>query len=252
MPDVLTATLDPEWLTRHPDPFLELHLGAGHGHRLWSDDTATVVHVPRGDRQALVAVGDPTAVSQVLGVAIAALAADGHDSVRLSVPAAAYDRIDQQWRQTEPSAWEWMWTRSLIGYDQGLGAAGSVAWLDSDELWGVAELLDRHSPRAHARPGDPSVIRWAGVRIDGVLVAAGALTTSEAGVAHLRGIVTAPAARDRGLGTAITAFLTAAALKRDDVVTLGMYSDNDVARGLYERLGYRRSHEWRSAPVQLR
>jgi len=103
-----------------------------------------------------------------------------------------------------------------------------------------------HSPRAHARPGDDGVRGWAGVRRDDRLVAAGALCASPSGTPHLRAIVSHLEHRGAGHGAAVTAYLTEAGL-RESPVSLGMYSDNDVARRMYHRLGYTTSHRWVSS-----
>ncbi|MGH3327318.1 MAG: GNAT family N-acetyltransferase, partial [Streptomycetales bacterium] len=73
----------------------------------------------------------------------------------------------------------------------------------------------------------------------GRLVACGADTASPAGVAHLAPIATLPEARGRGLGTAVTAWMTRRVLADEPLCTLAMYADNDGARRLYRRLGYR-------------
>ena len=49
----------------------------------------------------------------------------------------------------------------------------------------------------------------------------------------------------------MTAFLTEAGLRESTVVTLGMYSDNHVARRVYHRLGYTTSHRWVSSHARL-
>ncbi len=76
------------------------------------------------------------------------------------------------------------------------------------------------------------------------------LHRTAAGAGHLTGIVVDPAHRGQGLGTAVTAGLTRAAIERParmpGVSTLGMYSDNDSARPLYRRLGYRSAHAFSS------
>jgi predicted GNAT family acetyltransferase len=67
------------------------------------------------------------------------------------------------------------------------------------------------------------------------------------GVPHLASIATLPAVRGRGLGEAVTSSLTRAALLAGrPVVTLGMYSDNAVARRLYQRLGFGDVRHWSS------
>ena len=92
---------------------------------------------------------------------------------------------------------------------------------------------------------------WAGVRREGRLVATSALCSTTSGTPHLRSIVTHPDQRGQGLGGAVTAALTLRGLQDSPVVTLGMYSDNDVARRIYHRLGYQTSHRWVSSLARL-
>ena len=82
-------------------------------------------------------------------------------------------------------------------------------------------------------------------------MAAGALTRAPPAPRTSRAIVTRPDQRGHGLGAAVTAYLTDAGLRSGPVVTLGMYSDNEVARRLYHRLGYVTSHRWASSRARL-
>lgn len=69
-------------------------------------------------------------------------------------------------------------------------------------------------------------------------------------VAHLRAIATHPDHRGRGLGADITAAVTRRGLDAGaPAATLGMYSENDVARRLYERLGFRVGQAFASCDV---
>lgn len=133
--------------------------------------------------------------------------------------------------------WEWFVTEAAPPVEP---AEASVAWLDDGDITEVRALLDRSSPRHDVRPGEPGVRRWCGVRDeDGRLVAVAAHTEHTAGIPHLASIATAPEHRGRGLGAGVTAWLTRMLLAEGaPMVTLGMYSDNDVARRVYERLGY--------------
>ena len=119
-------------------------------------------------------------------------------------------------------------------------------WLaDDDEL---LALLERASPRRMASPGDPHVLRWCGIRdASGALVACAAEVDDMANAPHLAGVAVAPEARSRGLGRAITAWLTRQLLAEGHpLVTLGMYADNEPARRAYRAIGYRDTHHWSS------
>lgn len=115
----------------------------------------------------------------------------------------------------------------------------------------ISELLDAGNVDAHARPGEPGIHSWLGVSDDLGLACVGALTVTENGGAHLRAITTAPRARRRGLGSAVSAALTRRGLREvSPEVTLGVYSDNAPALELYSRLGYSRVHRLVSAAVR--
>lgn len=122
---------------------------------------------------------------------------------------------------------------------------------DTDE---VAALLTASSPTASALPGDAKVARWFGSRDrSGALLACVADTTSAAGVGHLSSIAVAPAARGRGLGSAVTAALARRLLAEGcDLVTLGMYADNSAGRALYDALGFTDDHRFTSGPLLVR
>lgn len=89
--------------------------------------------------------------------------------------------------------------------------------------------------------------QWVGAR-DGTgrVVACGVLEPNRAGYPILSGITVHPGHRGRGLGLAVTAYLTRAAVATAGVCTLSLYSDNDVARRVYGGLGYGEVHAWSS------
>jgi GNAT superfamily N-acetyltransferase len=117
----------------------------------------------------------------------------------------------------------------------------------------VGALLAASSPRASAQPGHEAVRRWVGLREAGVLLACAADTSSVAGVGHLSSIAVHPDARSKGLGRTVTAAL-ARRLFDDgcEVVTLGMYADNDPGRAMYDALEFRDEHRFTSGPLEVR
>ncbi|QGN57087.1 GNAT family N-acetyltransferase [Nostocoides sp. HKS02] len=140
--------------------------------------------------------------------------------------------------------WEWMYAVSpppLVAAESRLVALGP------DDLGDLQDLLGSANPRTDARPFAYPGQVWVGVRTDsGRLVACGVREPSLAGYPILSGITVDPAHRGTGLGLAVTAYLTRAAVAQAGVCTLGMYSDNDVARRVYRGLGYRGDHRWAS------
>ncbi|GAA5163567.1 GNAT family N-acetyltransferase [Ornithinimicrobium tianjinense] len=115
---------------------------------------------------------------------------------------------------------------------------------DAQELLAFAHA---HNPRVWTRIGDGEVVRWLGVRdAAGQLLAVGGAEQEGSGVPHLAGILTATHARGQGWGETVTAALTRWSVAEHGVCTLGMFSDNDVARRIYGRLGYRTARAWHS------
>lgn len=141
--------------------------------------------------------------------------------------------------------WEWMWATTVpapLPGEESLVLLDDAA--DADELRAFSH---EHNPRVWTRIGEGVMSRWVGVRDeDGGLLAVGGAETERSGVPHLAGILTATHARGRGLGELVSAGLTRWALAEHGVCTLGMFSDNDVARRLYARLGYRTARAWHS------
>ena len=117
----------------------------------------------------------------------------------------------------------------------------SPGWssLDEADLPEIRGLLDVANPRTDARPFELPDQQWVGARDEsGRLVACGVREPNVAGWPALSGITVHPDERGTGLGLAVTAYLTREAVRERGVCTLGMYSDNDVARRVYHGLGY--------------
>ena len=140
--------------------------------------------------------------------------------------------------------WDWMWTTApppaVPGEDR-------VEPLDEGCLDELTAFLAEHSPRTHGQPFARPGQRWVGVRDEGGrLLACGASEPSEAGTPTLAGIATDSRRRRCGLGTAVSASLTRAAVGGHGACALGMYADNAPARRVYERLGFVTGARWRS------
>jgi RimJ/RimL family protein N-acetyltransferase len=231
------------------DRFLRWQVTPAGFQEAWLADGAVVVHRIREGRPQLIALGEPAELGHLLDAAAAELPASqlSDGEVRLTVESRAVGWIGPALRLDEERAsrWEWMWT---VEQPPPVPGEEEVRWVDDIEQ--VSALLRDEYPEAHGRPGDPDIRGWAGRFVAGNLVATGALADLDTGVAHLRSITTAVAARGRGHGAAVSAFLTRAGLaSHPPAVTLGLYSDNAVARRLYARLGYRPSHALVSGPV---
>jgi len=190
----------------------------------------------------LMSLGEPTAVAALM----ADLAPELRDRQRVTLPRGTSPLLPA-WLGLSGTDWDFRWTAAPPPPQPGEELAVPV----EDDA--VAPLLAAASPTASAQPGDPAVRRWVGVEQDGRLLACAADTSATTGVGHLSSIAVHPAARGRGLGSAVTAALTRQLLAQGcDVVTLGMYADNSAGRALYDRLGFVDSHRFTSGPLAVR
>ena len=176
----------------------------------------------------------------------------------ISVPQAYAGELAEAFDLGPGGEWDWMWTTqhppaSIPGEEH------LVVLDDTRDAEEIAALSTVHSPRGEGDPGTGRTQLWLGLRSsagthprlgpDGELVAVGAMQSLESGAPHLAGIVTHVEHRGRGLGRAVTAGLTRAAITTYGVCTLGMYSDNPPARAIYVGLGYRTAYAWHSRRI---
>lgn len=269
-----TATAGPA----QPDPLLLWHVDATAVLGAWRCGRAAGVRTTRGGRPYLLVTGEPGSAAALTAAVLAE-----HRVERVTLPAGTVPHLVARWPGTAERLhggddWEFFWTRSaptpeVPGEDRaqvldvgapetdlaGTGAAGAGGTGDARDL---DALLDAANPRSSARPGDGHVRLWMGIRErqllgragPGDLVACVASTVEGNGVVpHLAAVATHPSARGRGYGSAVTAAVTRRLLEHgEDVVTLGMYSDNDVARRMYTRLGWTMSNACSSRLVRSR
>ncbi|MBC7638866.1 MAG: GNAT family N-acetyltransferase [Rhodoferax sp.] len=170
------------------------------------------------------------------------------EPVRVTVPRGTLGVLGDGVRVGDGADWDWFRTdvRPVPAADE-----ERVVTVADDGA--VRTLLAAASPRHSAVPGDDEIRRWVGVQADdGTLLACAAHTEAVPGVPHLASIATHPSARGQGLGALVTGALTRRLLDEGfPAGTLGMYADNDVARRMYLRLGYRCDHEWSSRAIVL-
>ncbi len=137
--------------------------------------------------------------------------------------------------------WDLMWAEQLPPHQP---AQDSVVPLP--DAAGVPDeinaLLDLAMPDSAVRPGHPASPQWYGIRDQGILVACAADRSSHhptpTPVGMVGGVAVHPDFRGRGYGAAVSAAITAALLRRFDMVMLGVWPDNDSAIRIYRRLGY--------------
>ncbi len=163
-------------------------------------------------------------------------------------------------RVPEPWEWDFWWTeREPPATATAYGDSARVSDLDGDDPR-LGRLLDLASPSAPLRPGDPRVVRWAGVEDPegglpdtGGLAAVLAVTRPRSGADHLNDVATHPDRRGRGLARLLCGQVTVDALRAGSpAVTLGMYADNDAARRVYSRLGFTCVRGQTSGPLHSR
>jgi ribosomal protein S18 acetylase RimI-like enzyme len=207
-------------------------------------------------RRQLTVVGSPhqaaTAVRALVGPDAEPAALQSAGAHGVTVPRGTLPLLGDDVRVGAGDDWEWMWAdASTLA---GIVADDRVVRLPDSADDEVARLLSVASPRHSSDPGDDDVLAWFGIRTsEGELVACAACTESVPGVPHLASIATHPRLRGHGLGTALTATVTAQLLQAGaPVVTLGMYSDNAVARRMYARIGYVCEHRWSSRAIVVR
>lgn len=165
----------------------------------------------------------------------------------ISVETHREHTLHEHFQVAQGGNWDWFWSETepirtpaedrLVELDDRADAEGVVA------------LNTVGNPTAESEPGTGRTERWVGVRDGSRLAAAAALHRSDSGHGVLTGIVVHPDHRGEGLGRAVTAALTRDCVREDGVATLGMYADNDTARGLYVSLGYQVAHAFASRRV---
>ncbi|MQA79858.1 MAG: GNAT family N-acetyltransferase [Streptosporangiales bacterium] len=210
----------------------------------WAGDGAVVWANTHHGRPGFAGVGSPHGAATV----VAALLDEIPDARRASLPRGWLDHLPTDLRVESRSDWDWMWTTTP---PPSLPGAAGARWLVPDDHDDVSALLHEVSPGASTWPDDGRSHRWAGIRDDdGVLVACLADTSRSATVAHVSSVATAAAHRRRGHARALMGWVTRRFLEEGrSPVTLGMYADNDAARGMYGSLGFTCQHTFTGAVV---
>jgi GNAT superfamily N-acetyltransferase len=144
--------------------------------------------------------------------------------------------------------WDFLTTREPAPIGAALPAGCALVELDDAVDAAQLEAFGRaHNADFEGFPGHGYGVLWLGLRdAGGTLVAIGGLHLLATGAPHLSGIVVDRAQRGRGLGRALTAELTRAAIDRSGVSTLGVYSANVAAIALYHSLGYVTHHSFQT------
>ncbi len=167
----------------------------------------------------------------------------------LTLPAKSLSAVDHP--LGSGNDWDWFWATESPPWRPGEAAVRRLDAGDPGVAAEVTELLMTSSPRTSALPdGDPAS-HWYGIRDASGSIVACAAAVVTGGIPNLRAIAVHPGKRDAGAGSDITAAITRRAFDAGSpVVTLGMYADNDPARRMYERLGFRVGGAFSSRAVE--
>lgn len=172
---------------------------------------------------------DPARVAALVG-----RLAEEHDVDGVTVPEAAFPLLPERLRSPSPGHW-CLW---VLPPEEAVLTEGTAVDLALDDPR-IAPLLE-HSTSAHVFPGDPRLVRWAGVLDGDRLVAVAGQVTEASGAAHLLSVCTDPDHRGRGLaGEACMRIMSKAVADGAPMLVLEMYVDNEAGRRAYSRLGFR-------------
>ena len=234
-------------------PFLAADLPRYTGAIAWGGTAALALTTVAGDgaSRAIVGVGGPAELATVVAAAFdtggAPLPGSGLGSEPVAVASltrGAWDRLPVAVRDRlaldQVAHWDWLVTTTQPPAQPGEDRVVELDLVaDRAELEGLQRLVLPQSYTTLDRPDT----RWFGWRDPDGLLRCMAAATSRAGELHLGSIGTHPQWRRRGLAATMTAALTRIGLARAGQVSLGLYTDNAVARRVYLRLGYRLGQE---------
>ncbi len=170
----------------------------------------------------------PARVVALVEQLASATAVDG-----VTVPDNAFDVLPRELQSPDPGHWCY-WTLD----PHHAPAVSDVAVDLSLDDPRIAELLI-HSTSAHVFPGDPNLVRWAGVLDGDRLVSVAGQVTERTGAAHIVSVCTDPSVRGRGLARhACTGIIHGAIADGAPQIVLEMYAANEAGRRTYSALGF--------------
>lgn len=234
-------------------PFIRHEIPAALADVWWQAGAAVAVRrIRHRGGLSIVVLGPDHAVADVVAALpgiIGSLGRGGSgETFSVSVPQHLESLLHKDFRIVGGGDWEWFCTTappSDRGGDEAVVPLDDIARHDE-----VVEFLARHSPTADTLPGRGE--RWFAIeREPGRLAAVTAYGHTATGAPHLSSVAVDETLRGRGLGRHIVSVVTRLAVSEHGVCTLGMYSDNAVARALYLSLGYDNSFRWASRAVVI-
>ena len=151
----------------------------------------------------------------------------------VTVTEDAFGHLTERLRSPAPGHWCY-WVLDPAGVELEPTIAVPLAMDDPR----IGPLLE-HSDSAYTFPGNPRMVRWAGVVEGGDLPCVAGQVRDPSGAAHLVSVCTHPSARGRGLARqACVAIMRAAIADGAPMIVLEMYVANEPGRRLYSSLGF--------------
>jgi ribosomal protein S18 acetylase RimI-like enzyme len=256
-PDERQTALHAELLAALPDDlWIRYDVDPGHLQRVATDPGRGVAlvshHAWRGARWVSGFAADPrdpahvaAAVDLLVSLADAGASA-GEPVTGVTVPRGGLALLPSRLQPVDHDEWDgWCTLVAPEPQSTPYGDAAVVRTLDADDPR-IGTLLQASSPTASIPPGDPRVVRWAGIEDPeggledtGGLAAVLAVTRQRSGSHHLNSVATHPERRGHRLARLLCAVVTEESLASGvPAVSLGMYADNDAARAVYAALGF--------------
>ena len=225
------------------DPFVRYDLPDPLEHPAWSlGDAVAVPRRTHTRRLGLLVVGPAEDAGTLVGRLVAGDLLP--ELAGFTVARHAFAAVAAHLPPGEGNEWEWLYAASAPPV---VAAESRLVPLSRNDVDDIRSLLELANPGTDARPFEFPDQQWVGARDEaGVLVTCGVREPNLTGWPILSGITVHPAHRGTGLGLAVTAYLTRAAVRDTGACTLGLYSHNDVARRVYHGLGYGGDHLWTS------
>jgi FR47-like protein len=234
---------------RHPVAVLDVGDGfVGPAYAVGPEGEVSVVFHRRSDHgvPGTAAIGTASGLATLLDDPAVRAFVTGGSNRHLSVPRGLAGIVEARLDLgTRGGEWDWLWTRTAPPVVPG---EEHVTTLDASHREETEAFLTAHSPRTHGQPFARPAQHWVAVRdaATGRLLATGCSEPCAAGTPTLAGIAVDTALRGEGWCAAVTAHLTRRAVAARGACALGMFADNDVARRVYERLGFTTGMRWTS------
>jgi len=197
------------------------------GGAAWEHNGAVAVHAPALTRRRRLVLSGPAE-----GVA-SLLAAHGRGVelrplLERTLALEVMSVMPTPWVEDKPFGW--------MDRAGALDLPEQACWLTTPA--GVEPLLREANPDSWAWPGEKGVRRWAGVHVDGDLVATAAEAWSSADVGFMMGVAVHPSHTGRGLGHLVCQFVTSSLLSLYGTCALFVENYNAPAIALYRKLGF--------------